>query len=402
MGQGIEFPCGFAPIRVLSHSWASENRGDVKVTSLFERPQAADLETETGPVRPVEHRGNGHFSINQSALFFGERTYFFRVLRHRCYFGISADSAEFSVCRGDVKVTRIACHLRGQHGNDPRTQTGRRLDTLYGLPVGLIVPVDSQSSAERRILTLLTPQNSHRVSAVLFDLYDDHGLCPCMTEPLVIRSPDEEIPRRCAITTASVRLPGQRPSRRCYIVAADPTRCVQRTLACQGLTIGIFRSSKCLTFLVASVARRAKAIPAICVSRISTGRPDFCRLAARPAASTAALPSKSRTLLSRSSASTRSNAAATARCRLPLDISAIPKCASNSVMVVIQIDSAGCSSNHRTTIVSAASCMSAESTFVSRIIIDQYRRLGGSGREALADCRTNPHRESDLRFAIRV
>jgi hypothetical protein len=58
-------------------------------------------------------------------------------------------------------------------------------------------------------------------------------------------------------------------------------------------------------------------------------------------------PIEVRTLLSRSSAGTRSNAAATARCRFPTDISAIPKCASNSVMVVIQIDSAGCSSNYR-------------------------------------------------------
>jgi hypothetical protein len=46
-----------------------------------------------------------------------------------------------------------------------------------------------------------------------------------------------------------------------------------------GFTIGTFRSSKRRTFRVAIDVRRAKAIPAICVSRMSTGWParQLCR-----------------------------------------------------------------------------------------------------------------------------
>jgi len=44
-------------------------------------------------------------------------------------------------------------------------------------------------------------------------------------------------------------------------------------LADQGSTTGTFRSEKCRTLRVAIVARRASAMPAICVSRMSTGRP---------------------------------------------------------------------------------------------------------------------------------
>ena len=41
--------------------------------------------------------------------------------------------------------------------------------------------------------------------------------------------------------------------------------------AAQGSITGTFRSAKCRTFRVASVACRASAMPAICVSRMSTG-----------------------------------------------------------------------------------------------------------------------------------
>jgi hypothetical protein len=47
-------------------------------------------------------------------------------------------------------------------------------------------------------------------------------------------------------------------------------------LASQGFTTSAVRSAKCLTFLVASVARRAITIPAICVSRMSTVLPLRC------------------------------------------------------------------------------------------------------------------------------
>ena len=36
------------------------------MTSLSRLPQAADPETEIGFVRPVEHRGHGHASIDRS------------------------------------------------------------------------------------------------------------------------------------------------------------------------------------------------------------------------------------------------------------------------------------------------------------------------------------------------
>ena len=111
--------------------------------------------------------------------------------------------------------------------------------------------------------------------------------------------------------------------------------------ASQGSTIEIFRSEKCRTFRVASVARRASAIPAICVSRMSTGRPSFRRAAANAAASVAAEISKSNTRFSRSSFSSRPNAASSAFRRRPDGNSAKPNSASNKVMLVIQTDLAG-------------------------------------------------------------
>jgi hypothetical protein len=79
----------------------------------------------------------------------------------------------------------------------------------------------------------------------------------------------------------------------------------------------ILRSAKCCTFRVAKVACRASAIPAICVSRMSTGRPVFCRAAANDAAAVAAAVSKSNTRFSRSSCSSRSNADSSAWRRRP-------------------------------------------------------------------------------------
>jgi hypothetical protein len=64
-------------------------------------------------------------------LLFRGNAYFFRVFQHRYLCSISAYFEAFIVCQGDVKVTRIACHLGGPYGNDLGTQTGERLDTLY-------------------------------------------------------------------------------------------------------------------------------------------------------------------------------------------------------------------------------------------------------------------------------
>ena len=111
--------------------------------------------------------------------------------------------------------------------------------------------------------------------------------------------------------------------------------------ATQGLAIGTFRPSKCRKFRVASVARRATAMPAICVFRMSIGRPAFCRSAAIDAASVAAALSKSNTRLSRSSFSNRPNAASSVCRRRPPGSSAKPRRVSKSLMLVIQIDSAG-------------------------------------------------------------
>ena len=89
------------------------------------------------------------------------------------------------------------------------------------------------------------------------------------------------------------------------------------------------------------VARRASAIPAICVSRMSTGRPVFCRAAANDAAAVAAAVSKSNTRFSSSSCSSRSNADSSAwRCR-PDGSKARPKRVSNTVMLVSQTECAG-------------------------------------------------------------
>ena len=135
-----------------------------------------------------------------------------------------------------------------------------------------------------------------------------------------------------------------------------------------GLTAGTFRSWKCRTLRVASVARRASAIPAICVSRISTGSPDFCRSAASEAASVAAELSKSKTRFSRSSWSSWANDTSSVCRRRPLGKRERPKRASKSVMLVIHIDSAGWRSSHATTRTSGACRINADSTLVSRMI----------------------------------
>ena len=136
----------------------------------------------------------------------------------------------------------------------------------------------------------------------------------------------------------------------------------------QGSTIEISRSAKCRTFRVANVAWRASAIPAIWVSRMSTGRPLFCRAAASDAASVAAALSKSKTRFSKSSRRSRSNSNSSLCRRRPDGSSARPKRASNNVMLVIQTDLAGWRSSHLTTAASGTERISAPRTLVSRII----------------------------------
>jgi len=136
----------------------------------------------------------------------------------------------------------------------------------------------------------------------------------------------------------------------------------------QGSTIEISRSAKCRMFRVANVACRASAMPAIWVSRMSTDLPLFCRAAASDAASAAAALSKSKTRFSKSSRRSRSNSDSSFCRRRPEGSSARPKRASNNVMLVIQIDSAGCRSSHLTTAASGTARISAPRTLVSMMI----------------------------------
>ena len=142
----------------------------------------------------------------------------------------------------------------------------------------------------------------------------------------------------------------------------------------------IFRSIKCRTFRVASVACRASAMPAICVSRMSTGRPFFCRAAAKDAASVAAALSKSNTRFSKSSFRRPTNAASSVCRRRPDGSNAMPKRTSNNVILVIQTDSAGWRSSHATTGASGTVRINAPSTLVSRIIIYQILPTAQSDR----------------------
>jgi hypothetical protein len=151
----------------------------------------------------------------------------------------------------------------------------------------------------------------------------------------------------------------------------------------QGSTMEILRSAKCCTFLVASVARRESAIPAIWVSRMSTGRPLFCRAAASDAAAVAAALSKSNTRFSKSSFSSWSNADSRACRRRPDGSNAKPKRVSNNVMLVIQTDSAGCRSSQPITTASGVARINAPSTLVSRIITDRTSPIGELDRAIL-------------------
>ena len=135
----------------------------------------------------------------------------------------------------------------------------------------------------------------------------------------------------------------------------------------QGSTIEILRSAKWRTFRVASVARRASTIPAIWVSRISTGRPLFCRAAASDAAAVAAALSKSNTRSSRSSFS-KSNADSSACRRRPDGSKARPETRLEQSDAGIHTDSAGWRSSHATTAGSGPARINAPSTLVSRII----------------------------------
>ena len=152
----------------------------------------------------------------------------------------------------------------------------------------------------------------------------------------------------------------------------------------------ILRSTKCRTFRVASAACRESAIPAIWVSRISTGRPLFCRTAARDAAAIAAALSKSNTRFSKSSFSRLSNADSRTCRRRPGGNNAKPKCASNNVMLVIQTDSAGCRSSHSITTASGVARINALSTLVSRIITYRTSLIGEPDRAVLAAPRSAP------------
>jgi hypothetical protein len=136
----------------------------------------------------------------------------------------------------------------------------------------------------------------------------------------------------------------------------------------QGFTTGTESSSKCRVLRVARMARRASAMPAIWVSRKSTGRPDRCRSAANAAALCADALSKSRTRPSRSSARTFVKAVSISCRRRPGGNSAMPKWASKTDIAVIQTDWAGCRSSQATTFGSALARISAESTLVSRMV----------------------------------
>jgi hypothetical protein len=142
--------------------------------------------------------------------------------------------------------------------------------------------------------------------------------------------------RSCCFFRRSVRF---RLAERC-----DRCRSVWRP----GIRHSVLTGQDLGTFRVASAARRASAMPAICVSRTSTGCPLFRRVAARTAASVAAALSKSKTRFSKSSFSKRANAVSSV-CRRRSDGSkARPKCASNNVMLVIHTESAGWRSSHAT------------------------------------------------------
>ena len=90
---------------------------------------------------------------------------------------------------------------------------------------------------------------------------------------------------------------------------------------------------------MASVARRARVMPAISVSREPIGQPARRRSAATAAADPAAARSKSRTRRSRSSSRSLSNASSSDRRRRPPVRSASPNRAPKTVMLVTHSES---------------------------------------------------------------
>ena len=164
----------------------------------------------------------------------------------------------------------------------------------------------------------------------------------------------------------------------------------------------ILRSAKCRMFRIASVARRASTIPAIWVSRISTGRPLSCRAAASDAAAFAAALSKSSTRFSSSSRSRSSNAASRTCRRRPAGSTAKPKRVSNNVMLVIQTESAGWRSSHSRTAASGTVRINAPSTFVSRIITYRISPIVEPDRAILVTPQLDPISQSVLQSVSRA
>jgi len=138
--------------------------------------------------------------------------------------------------------------------------------------------------------------------------------------------------------------------------------------------MGTDRSSKCLVLRVARVAREARTIPAIIVSRSSPGRPFFCRTAIRSAACRAARVSNEATRRSIFSGRTRSNSSMSAERLFPAGITCKPNWTSRIVMEVVQTEVRGCPSSHVITLGSGTRRISAESTFVSTTIISRGGR----------------------------
>ncbi len=141
----------------------------------------------------------------------------------------------------------------------------------------------------------------------------------------------------------------------------------------QGSTRRTPRSLKCRMLRVATGAFRARAIPAIWASRISTASPARWRRATTSPAASAAATSKARTRWSRSSLRTRSKASSRRRRRREGVKSSKPVRISNTVTDVVQIDSDGWVSSQSTTAVSGSDRMSADSTLVSSRIMVSLR-----------------------------
>lgn len=143
-------------------------------------------------------------------------------------------------------------------------------------------------------------------------------------------------------------------------------------------------------------------IPAICVSRVSTDIPLRCRVAANAPALVAAAVSKSRMRFSRSSSTSRRNSSTSARRFLPSGNRSRPNCSSKMVIDVVQTDSLGWRSSHRTTSGSATGLIRADTTFVSRMITDQTS-LAAPPRAAapVFSCRSreNAQRSESLNLA---